>query len=49
MTTNIKTKQIEIEKSKLPWYGWLGLGLITIFWSLNWMLRGPRTHWGFFP
>jgi hypothetical protein len=49
MTTNIKTKQIEIEKSKLPWQGWLGLGLIVIFWSLNWMLRGPRTHWGFFP
>ena len=49
MTTNIKTKQIEIEKSKLPWHGWLGLGLIAIFWSLNWMLKGPRTHWGFFP
>ena len=49
MTTNIKTKQIEIEKLKLPWHGWLGLGLIAIFWSLNWMLTGPRTHWGFFP
>ena len=49
MTTNIKTKQIEIEKPKLPLHGWLGLGLILIFWTLNWALQGPRTHWGFFP
>ncbi|MDD5712280.1 MAG: hypothetical protein PHY31_05905 [Smithellaceae bacterium] len=32
-----------------PWHGWLGLGLIAIFWTLNWGLEGPRTHWGFFP
>ncbi len=30
-------------------HGWLGIGLITIFWPLNWALTGPRTHWGFFP
>jgi hypothetical protein len=30
-------------------HGWLGLGLIAIFWPLNWILIGPRTHWGFFP
>jgi hypothetical protein len=30
-------------------HGWLGLGLIAIFWPLNWLLPGPRTHWGFFP
>ena len=33
----------------LPWYGWLGLLLITVFWALNWTLPGLRTHWGFFP
>ena len=25
------------------------MGLILIFWTLNWTLNGPRTHWGFFP
>jgi hypothetical protein len=49
MTTNIKTKQIETEKSRFPLHGWLGFGLIILFWTLNWTLQGPRTHWGFFP
>ena len=49
MTTNIKTKGIAIEKSKLPLHGWLGILLIVIFWPLNWTLQGLRTHWGFFP
>ncbi len=30
-------------------YGWLGIGLIAVFWPLNWILSGPRTHWAFFP
>lgn len=30
-------------------HGWLGLLLIAVFWTLNWRLDGPRTHWGFFP
>jgi len=49
MTTNIKSKSIENEKYKYPLHGWLGLGLIILFWILNWMLTGSRTHWGFFP
>ncbi|MDP7259915.1 MAG: hypothetical protein QF376_03425, partial [Anaerolineales bacterium] len=32
-----------------PTHGWLGLGLIAVFWPLNWALTGLRTHWGFFP
>ncbi|OHB79155.1 MAG: hypothetical protein A2V98_00205 [Planctomycetes bacterium RBG_16_64_12] len=32
-----------------PLHGWLGLGLIALFWTLNWSLPGLRTHWGFFP
>ena len=32
-----------------PAHGWLGLGLVIIFWILNWSLSGLRTHWGFFP
>jgi hypothetical protein len=32
-----------------PTHGWIGLGLVIIFWMLNWSLSGPRTQWGFFP
>jgi hypothetical protein len=30
-------------------HGWVGLGLVAIFWTLNWTLEGPRTNWAFFP
>jgi hypothetical protein len=36
-------------KSKFPFYGWLGLALVALFWTLNWTLSGLRTQWGFFP
>lgn len=32
-----------------PLHGWLGLGLVAVFWSLNWSLSGLRTQWAFFP
>jgi len=32
-----------------PLRGWVGVMLVGIFWTLNWMLTGLRTHWGFFP
>ena len=49
MTTNIKTKNRANQKHKFPVHGWLGLGLVILFWILNWMLTGPRTHWRFLP
>jgi hypothetical protein len=49
MTTTLKTKSTATERSRLPLHGWLGLGVIILFWTLNWSLPGPRTHWGFFP
>jgi hypothetical protein len=49
MTSNTTTTHIENENTRLPWHGWLGLGLILIFWTLNWSLTGARTQWGFFP
>ena len=49
MTTTIKSKTLESEESKFPLHGWLGLGIVSLFWTLNWTLTGARTHWGFFP
>jgi hypothetical protein len=49
MTTNVERKALDLAKSRLALHGWLGLILIVAFWSLNWMLDGLRTHWGFFP
>lgn len=42
-------EQVTSRYKSLPAYGWLGLALVCIFWTLNWTLPGPRTHWGFFP
>ena len=47
MTTRIKG--FANERSSFPLHGRLGLGLVVLFWILNWTLTGPRTHWGFFP
>jgi hypothetical protein len=30
-------------------HGWVGLGLIAVFWPLNWLLPGMRTAYLFFP
>jgi len=32
-----------------PWFGWLGIVLVVVFWFTNWFLDGLRTFWGFFP
>ena len=32
-----------------PVHGWWGVGLVLVFWTLNWSLTGLRTQWGFFP
>jgi len=44
-----KVNKIAIEKKIFPLYGSLGLGLVTLFWVINWAWSGPRTHWAFFP
>lgn len=46
----MNTRKHENKKS-IPLHGWLGLGLglVILFWVLNWTLPGARTHWGFFP
>ncbi len=35
--------------NRFPLHGWLGVGLVGIFWGINWSLQGLRTHWCFFP
>jgi hypothetical protein len=32
-----------------PVYGWLGVGLVAVFWILSWSPSGLRTQWTFFP
>ncbi|MBW8011360.1 MAG: hypothetical protein FVQ83_08985 [Chloroflexi bacterium] len=45
-----KSIQIENAPNKIwPIHGWIGLGLVIVFWTLNWSLAGLRTQWGFFP
>ena len=41
--------KLKLLAKQFPVYGWIGLVLITIFWTLNWSLDGLRTHWAFFP
>lgn len=36
-------------RPSLPKQAWIGLALIAIFWPLNWLLPGLRTHILFFP
>ena len=33
---------------RFPYHTWIGIGLILVFWYLNWSLPGLRTHWCFF-
>lgn len=32
-----------------PRVGWLGVGLVLVFWAFNWTLPGLRTQWAFTP
>jgi hypothetical protein len=38
-----------VRTRKWPVHGWIGLGLVALFWALNWCLPGLRTHLCFFP
>ncbi len=40
---------MDISSNRWPAHGRLGLGLILVFWWLNWSLTGLRTHLAFFP
>ena len=35
--------------ARWPLYGWIGLALVAVSWTLSWSLDGLRTHWLFFP
>ena len=40
---------IDSAPRRFPLHGRVGVALIALFWPLNWMLPGLRTHWAFFP
>ncbi len=42
-------EQVSTPRKTLAPHGCLGLGLVAVFWTLNWSLSGARTHWAFFP
>lgn len=46
---NTPNKSTQTSRAAYPIYGWVGLTLVIVFWVLNWVLTGPRTHWAFFP
>jgi hypothetical protein len=35
-------------QNPFPLQGWVGLGLVAVFWPLSWFADGPRSHWAFF-
>jgi hypothetical protein len=37
-----------IATGRWPWYGWLGIAVVVVFWLVNWYAPGLRTHWAFF-
>lgn len=45
----MQTARREYSVSRFPLYGWVGLGLIALFWWINWTSTGLRTHWAFAP
>lgn len=37
------------DRNQIPIQLWVGLGLIAVFWPVNWLTPGEWTHVGFFP
>jgi hypothetical protein len=37
------------DRKRFAIHGWVGIGLIIIFWVINWTFSGARTYWAFFP
>ena len=42
--TMIEREGRRVTARRWPIHGWLGLGIVAIFWTLNWSLPGLRTH-----
>jgi hypothetical protein len=47
LAENVITKNEE--RRSFAVHGWIGVGLITVFWIINWTVPGARTYWAFFP
>lgn len=50
MSTAVRDSVAEKKPQRsFPLPGWIGLGLLITFWTLNWGLSGNRTFYTFFP
>ena len=45
----MRRKAFKSLAKKWPLHGWVGIGLVIVFWSLSWSMSGLRTHLTFFP
>jgi hypothetical protein len=46
---DVDRELVESQEKHFAVHGWVGLGLIAIFWAVNWFTPGLRTYWAFFP
>lgn len=49
MSAHARFQRADRGRKTFPPHGWIGAVLVVVFWSINWGLSGPRTHWAFFP
>ena len=38
-----------LARPTFPPHGWVGVGVVLVFWIINWTWVGLRTYWAFFP
>ena len=48
-TNTLENETTQVADRHWPAHGWLGLALVAVFWTLNWLAPGQRTVWAFFP
>ena len=48
-SVSAKFRIVKSVRQRLPVHGWIGIGLVAVFWPVNWFWPGLRTHVCFFP
>ncbi len=44
-----ESTKLTARSAVFPLHGWVGAGLVAVFWLVNWTWPGLRTYWAFFP